>query len=281
MAAKQHAYRDGFGALLLTIVMLVSADATAWEREQNVVKLSPQVRTLPHGEAVEPIPMEIARAFLREHRVVDNAEALQALAYVIAGDDRRLISGAGDQLYARGDVPRHGQLGIYRQSEAYQTLEGTPLGNELIKVGAARHVSSEGDIVQLEVESSHQEVRVNDIVLPLEDHELSTELIPRAPLSAIEGRIIAVPGGVRFIGRFQIVTLDRGTLDGLQPGHVLQVKQQGELINDPRTQELVQLPNTEAGFVMVFKPYDHVSYALVMQASHVLEVGDQVMSSAD
>jgi hypothetical protein len=225
--------------------------------------------------------MEIARAFLREHRVVDNAEALQALAYVIAGDDRRLISGAGDQLYARGDVPRHGQLGIYRQSEAYQTLEGTPLGNELIKVGAARHVSSEGDIVQLEVVSSHQEVRVNDIVLPLEDHELSTELIPRAPLSAIEGRIIAVPGGVRFIGRFQIVTLDRGTLDGLQPGHVLQVKQQGELINDPRTQELVQLPNTEAGFVMVFKPYDHVSYALVMQASHVLEVGDQVVSSAD
>ncbi|WP_422822228.1 peptidoglycan-binding protein [Vreelandella sulfidaeris] len=261
--------------------MLVSAEATAWEREQNVVKLSPQVRTLPHGEAVEPIPMEIARAFLREHRVVDNAEALQALAYVIAGDDRRLISGAGDQLYARGDVPRHGQLGIYRQSEAYQTLEGTPLGIELTKVGVARHISSEGDIVQLEVVSSHQEVRVNDIVLPLDDLEQSTELIPRAPLNAIEGRIIAVPGGVRFIGRFQIVTLDRGTLDGLQPGHVLQVNQQGELINDPRTQELVQLPNTAAGAVMVFKPYDHVSYALVMQASNVLEVGDQVVSSVD
>lgn len=281
MAAKQHAYRDGFGALLLTIVMLVSADAIAWEREQNVVKLSPQVRTLPHGEAVEPIPMEIAQAFLREHRVVDNAEALQALAYVIAGDDRRLISGAGDQLYARGDVPLHGQLGIYRQSETYQTLEGTPLGIELTKVGAARHISSEGDIVQLEVVSSHQEVRVNDIVLPLDDLEQSTELIPRAPLNAIEGRIIAVPGGVRFIGRFQIVTLDRGTLDGLQPGHVLQVNQQGELINDPRTQELIQLPNTEAGVVMVFKPYDHVSYALVMQASNVLEVGDQVVSSVD
>ncbi|BBI59580.1 hypothetical protein HSBAA_08860 [Vreelandella sulfidaeris] len=55
----------------------------------------------------------------------------------------------------------------------------------------------------------------------------------------------------------------------------------GELINDPRTQELVQLPNTEAGAVMVFKPYDHVSYALVMQASNVLEVGDQVVSSVD
>ena len=174
----------------------------------------------------------------------------------------------------RGDVPRHGQLGIYRQSEPYLAMDGTPLGLELINVGIARHVSSEGDIAQLEIVSSHQEVRVNDIVLPLEEHELNREFMPRAPLNAVEGHIIAVPGGVRFIGRFQIVALDLGTLDGLQAGHVLRVNQQGELINDPRTQELVQLPSTEAGNVMVFKPYDRVSYALVMQASRVLEVGD-------
>ncbi|HSP31031.1 MAG TPA: LysM domain-containing protein [Halomonas sp.] len=248
------------------------------ERGQNVVKLSPQVRTLPHREAIEPIPMEVVRAFLREHRVVDDAEDLQELAYVVAGDDRRLISGAGDRLYVRGDVPRHDQVGIYRQSEAYQAMDGTPLGLELINVGVARYVSSEGDIAQIEVLSSHQEVRINDIVLPLEERELSSEFMPRAPLNAVDGHIIAVPGGVRFIGRLQSVTLDLGTLDGLQAGHVLQVNQQGELINDPRTQELVQLPSTEAGVVMVFKPYDHVSYALVMQASRVLEVGDQVES---
>lgn len=253
----------------------------ALERGQNVVKLSPQVRTLPHREAIAPIPLDVVRAFLREHRVVDNAEALQELAYVVAGDDRRLISGAGDRLYVRGEVPRHGQVGIYRQSEAYQSLDGTPLGLELINVGIARYLSSEGDIVQLEVLNSHQEVRINDIILPLEARELNSEFMPRAPLNAVEGHIIAVPGGVRFIGRFQIVTLDIGALDGLQAGHVLRVNQQGELINDPRTQELVQLPGTEAGTVMVFKPYDHISYALVMQASRVLEVGDQVESPTD
>lgn len=253
----------------------------ALERGQNVVRLSPQVRTLPHREAIAPIPMEVARAFLREHRVVDDAEALQELAYVIAGDDRRLISGAGDRLYVRGNVPRHGQVGIYRQAELYQELDGTPLGLELINVGVARYISSEDDIVLIEVQTSHQEVRTNDIILPLEDRELSSEFMPRAPLNSMDGHIIAVPGGVRFIGRFQIVTLNLGTLDGLQAGHVLRVNQQGELINDPRTQELTQLPNTEAGIVMVFKPYDHVSYALVMQASRVLEVGDQVQSPAD
>lgn len=281
MAAKQHAYRDAFGALLLTIVMLVSADAAAWEREQDVVKLSPQVRTLPHGEAIEPFPMEIVRAFLRKHRVVDDAEDIQELAYIVAGNDRRLISGAGDRVYVRGSVPRHGQVGIYRQSEPYLAMDGAPLGLELIKVGVARHVSSEGDIAQLEVVSSHQEVRVNDIILPLDVLGMSADFIPRHPLNAVEGHIIAVPGGVRFIGRLQVVALDVGTLDGLQAGHLLSVNQQGELINDPRTQELVQLPSTEAGLVMVFMPYDHVSYALVMQSSGMLAIGDLVHAPAN
>lgn len=281
MAAKQHVYRGALSGLLLSAVMLVSSDVAAWERDQQVVKLSPQVRTLPHREAIEPIAVEDAQAFLRQHRVVDDADALQELAYIVAGDERRLISGAGDKVYVRGDVPRHGQVGIYRQSQPYLAMDGTPLGLELINVGVARHVSSAGDITQLEVLSSHQEVRVNDIILPLEERELSRETLPRAPLNTLEGHIVGVPGGVRFIGRFQIVTLDLGTLDGLQAGHVLRVNQQSELVNDPRTQELVQLPSSEAGSVMVFRPYDHISYALVMQASRVLEVGDQVESPAN
>ena len=79
MAAKQHAYRRALSGLLLSAVVLVSIDATAWERDQKVIKLSPQVRTLPHREAIEPIALEETRAFLREHRVVDDAEALQEM----------------------------------------------------------------------------------------------------------------------------------------------------------------------------------------------------------
>lgn len=268
MAIKQHLSRRAFGALWLSAALLVGV-ACAAENGQRVVTLSPQV----------PVSIDVAQAFLRQHRVVNSAEDINELAYVVAGEDRRLMSGAGDKLYVRGDVPRHAQVGIYRQSAPYQTLDGAPLGIELIHVGTARHVSDDGDIAQLEVLSSHQEVRVNDLVLPLPEPALGAELIPRAPLTSVEGHIIAVPDGVRFIGRLQIVTLDLGRLDGLQPGHVLQVEQQGERVSDPRSEEMIQLPSTEAGSVLVFKPFDHVSYGLVMQASRVLEVGDHVTSS--
>ncbi|WFE70973.1 LysM domain-containing protein [Halomonas sp. M1] len=244
------------------------------ERGQSVVKLTPQMRTVPEREAIAPLPMDVVRAFLREHRVLEEGESLRELAYVVGGENRRLISGAGDTLYVRGELPARARLGIYRQSDPYLANDGTPLGIEMINIGEARKLSSEGDIARVEVLSAYQEVRNNDILMALEDREQEETFQPRAPLNSLSGHIIAVPGGVRFIGRLQVVAVDLGTQDGLQPGHVLRVDQQGELVNDPRTDELIQLPATEAGQVMVFKTYNRVSYALVMQASNVLTVGD-------
>lgn len=248
------------------------------ERGQGVVRLSPQMRSVPEREAITPIPMDVVRSFLRDHRVVEPGEDVQELAYVVGGDNQRLISGAGDTLYVRGELPARQRLGIYRPGEPYLAADGTLLGDELISIGEAQRISSEGDISRVEVLSANQEVRNNDILLPLEDIPVSEAFTPRAPLNQVAGRIVAVPGGVRFIGRLQVVALDVGTQDGLQPGHVLRVDQQGEVVNDPRTQELIQLPATEAGLVMIFKPYSHMSYALVMQASNVLAVGDVVRS---
>ncbi|RDB43653.1 LysM peptidoglycan-binding domain-containing protein [Halomonas sp. DQ26W] len=247
------------------------------ERGQGIVQLSPEVRRIPAREAIEPIPLEMIRHFLRDHRVIDGPEALDELAYVVAGDDRRIISGAGDRFYARGQIPRGPRYGIYRIGERYiDAVSGELLGLELEGVGEARVERSEKDIVVLEVLSASQEVRNNDIILPLESRELIREFVPRAPDSTVGGRILAAPGGVRFIGRLQVVALDRGRRDGLEAGHVLQVEQQGERVNDPRSGEVLRLPGNEAGLIMVFRPYEKMSYGLVMRASRALEVGDRV-----
>lgn len=247
------------------------------ERGQGQVTLSPTLRTTPHREAIEPIPMEAIGQFLREHRVIEDPDALDELAYVVGGDDRRLISGAGDRLYARGSVERAGRVGLYRLGERYvDSASGELLGLELESIGQARRQRSEDDIVVLEVTTSSQEVRNNDIVLPLEDRALTSQFYPRPPERAVDGRILAVPGGVRFIGSLQVVAIDRGRRDGLETGHVLMVEQRGEMVDDPRTGEALRLPGEDAGLVMIFRPYDKMSYGLVMQASRTLAVGDRV-----
>lgn len=253
------------------------------ERGRNVVKLSPEMRALPRREVVTPLPMSVLQAFLREHRIVHDAEPLDELAYVIAGDNKRLISGAGDPVFARvadsadiAALTSGESLGIFRPGELYNDAAGKPLGRELIGIGEAELLSRADDVVRLRVQKAAQEVRNNDILLPLDTRLQAQDMRPRVPQHDVAGHIVGVPGGVRFIGRLQVVAIDLGTQDGIQPGHVLRIDQQGERVIDPRTDELIKLPDETAGTLVVFRPYDNISYAIVMEATNTLAVGDAV-----
>jgi hypothetical protein len=104
---------------------------------------------------------------------------------------------------------------------------------------------------------------------------------PRPPRVQVDGQIIDVVGGVANIGSLQVVVLNKGTQDGLQPGDVLLVLQnQGERRD---TQggwfgEDVVLPDSRTGEVMVFRTYQRLSYALVMRAESEIRVGDKIRS---
>jgi hypothetical protein len=90
---------------------------------------------------------------------------------------------------------------------------------------------------------------------------------------------MSVIDGVTHIGPFQVVVVNRGSRNGLEPGHVLAVMQRGEKVRDPTSGSFarsVQLPDERAGTFMVFKTYDRISYGLIMTADHPLHVGDAV-----
>ncbi|GAB2792462.1 LysM peptidoglycan-binding domain-containing protein [Halomonas shantousis] len=253
------------------------------ERGQGeVVRLSPGVRRVPHREAIATIPLEQIQPFLEDYRIVE-ADTPPALAHVVAGDNQRILSGAGDRLYARGQFPQHkALLGIYRQGQRYvDAASGEVLGLELQTVGQARLVEAQGEVGVLEVQRASREIRNGDIVLPLPANPVDTQFQPRSPDVDVSGHLLAVPEGLRYVGRFDVVTLDRGARDGLRPGHVLSVAQAGERVTDPVNGERLQLPDEDAGLVMVFRTFDRVSYALVMQAHRSLSVGDRIHRPAE
>lgn len=232
--------------------------------------------------ALEPLHLAALQAFLHDHRVVDDPDSLAEPAYIVAGDDRRIISGAGDRVYARGELQRGERYAIYRSGERYiDAASDEVLGHELVGIGQAQVERSEGGIAALRVLSASQEVRNEDIVLPLEARESLEGLVVRDSPQQISGTILGVPQGVRFIGSLQVVALDRGQRDGLEMGHVLEVAQQGERVVDPRTGELLDLPGNAAGRVLVLKTYPKMSYGLVMHATRSLAVGDAVQAPCE
>nr|NIP72544.1 peptidoglycan-binding protein [Gammaproteobacteria bacterium] len=72
---------------------------------------------------------------------------------------------------------------------------------------------------------------------------------------------------------------NKGEQDGMEVGHVLAVYRAGETIRDPVTEDpkdTVTLPDEHAGVVLVFRTFDRLSYALVMEASRPMHLYDKV-----
>ncbi len=252
----------------------------------STVKLSPEVRSSTIVYPIPTIPLDAIRQFLTQTRVV-NREELENAPYVLAGADEHVITGAGDNVYVRGITqPDARHFMIYRLGSAYRdtpagvasTADKDILGHEAVYIGEARLVRS-GDPATLVILRSSSEVRRGDRLLPTDEQELEQVFQPHAPGADTEGRIIAVLNGVSRIGQGQIVVLNRGTQHGVETGHIFAVYQAGQTIQDPLSKvrnDPVTLPDERAGAVMVFRSFERVSYALVMQAKGPMHLHDTV-----
>lgn len=241
------------------------------------VKLTPQVRISDLDLAIPAIPLDAIAPFLTDSRIVES-EQLQAAPYVLSGSDGHIVSGAGDQLYARGEFNKDEEnFGIFRPGDAYIDPDTQELlGYQAFSIANAKVTSVERDVATLGLNRTTQEVRRGDRLLLDEERKISSSFYPSAPESDIDGYIIAVEGGVSQIGGMDIVVINKGVREGLDVGHVLAIYRVGEQVRDPITKEIVKVPDSRAGILMVFRTFDKVSYGLVLKATRTLSVMDRV-----
>ncbi|MDP3825600.1 MAG: peptidoglycan-binding protein, partial [Polaromonas sp.] len=121
-----------------------------------------------------------------------------------------------------------------------------------------------------------EEMRVGDRLVPEPPRELLS-YVPRAPQLPIEGQIVSIYGSaVRYAAGNQVVVINRVIRDGLERGHVMAILRSGERITDrtdsARTQ--IKLPNERNGLLIVFRTFEKLSYALVLEVSEGVKVGD-------
>jgi hypothetical protein len=250
----------------------------------GVERLSPRIRIEPLEEAVPFIPMDAIWPLLRRPRLITD-DQLDDAGYLLRSVDGRLMTSAGDRIYARNlnDEDETAYL-ILRRGAVYRDPETRRrLGYEAIHVGEAR-LERHGDPATLEIDTVVREAREGDLLIPLPRREIERAFYPSAPEARIDGRIIDVLEGVTRIGQYQTVVLNRGARQGLERGHVLDIWQAGESIRDRhpgRPSGRVRLPDERAGILLVYRIFDEVSYALVMQATQEVAVGDMVRNPAD
>jgi hypothetical protein len=274
----------------------------------ETVKLSPRTRssTLP-DTSIPTLQNNLIEPFLTEPIIVEEA-TLQAAPRLVATQEGRVLLSEGDRAYARSvdglslsiaaGQPR--DFRVFRNATALKDPgTGEILGYEAQYVGRAKLIRSEsvsavrgvevkaGEVAAteiipatLDIVRSKEEIRTGDRLLPEPPLELLT-YTPRAPANTVEARIVSVYGSaVANVAQNQVVVINRGTKDGIERGHVLAIQTNGERVVDKtgaRFQE-IKLPDERNGLLMVFRPFERVSYALVLQATESVRVGDWLIN---
>ena len=245
---------------------------------RGTIKLSPRIRSTPVADAIPSIPLESINSFLLSNRIVDRADQFDEAPYIVAGNAERVLSGMGDRIYVRGDVdPAHNAYGIFRKAKTYTDPDTREvLGINADNIGGGEIVAREGDISTLVLDRSREEVRLGDRLFSSEERAVNSTFFPSPPTREVDGVILDVPRGVTQIGKYDVVTLDRGKRDGLNEGNVLAIYKTGETVRDRVTGERVKVPDERAGLLMVFRTYEKLSYGLVLNANRSLAVLDKV-----
>ena len=266
------------------------------ERSSNLNRLSPSIRVVPlTAEAIPSIPPGDIEPYLTRP-IVTGPDGLPDAAKIVAARDNRVIRGSGDSFYAvRVDEKSGTQWFLYRPGKVLRAFDSNELlGNEMRFLGTAS-VERFGEVSTLQITSAREEILIGDLLVPAPREEL-VNYVPHTPDRSVDGRIIALGNDSAETGRVYLVTLDRGRSDGLEAGHVLAIYHPAPVIVDPRpyagadifsklsdqTRAIVQptryldLPPERTGLLFVFRVFDRLSYAIVLNTTEPIVVGDVV-----
>ncbi|ELF3534975.1 LysM peptidoglycan-binding domain-containing protein [Vibrio cholerae] len=237
-------------------------------------KLSPQVRVL-EKQVVPTVQEGLVLPYLQSDRLMAKT-ALQGSVRVIGSSEGRQYLTKQDQLYISG-VHSKKKWGIYRELAQYQRDDEVMVALRLVAVGELAMTG--GNFSGLSLQEQNQEILANDIALPeidLEERQLSTTFYPQPAPAGSEARILGSLEGSQYAGQNQVVVIDQGRSDGVAQGSMFELyqaavqvkaKQDSSTFLSERSNTDVQLPSVKVGALMVIRPYERFSLALITNSS--------------
>jgi hypothetical protein len=288
---------------------------------KKTVRMSPEVRKLPR-EPIPPIEWDAIKNFVTNARVLQ--EGFEDLPYVVSNESNRHMGTVRDLTFARGLDGRIGEEfaivrlrhiyyddnGVMERGKHRRYAEHLPimdeypdniwdatlswrrmnppvLGYEFWDIAVGRLVKL-GDPVTLEVQSGRTEVKKGDFILPIDDFEYPPQFFPHAMDPVPDGMEVIALTQTRYgSGHYQIIAINAGANQGVEPGHVFSAFRPGKRIQDEVkyptgswesnktvNAKMVTLPDQFSAHVLVFRVFDEVSYAIIMSGKRPVRERD-------
>lgn len=161
------------------------------------------------------------------------------------------------------------------------------LGYEMVQVnlGTITHVADgHNQVATLRLQDSGQEVRAGDRLIAVEPIAYDPHFFPHPPTAtaaAADLRVLAVADAFTTGGTRDVIAISGGTREGIDNGTVLSIWRPAQRSSDrikrsrfSRPDDATRrLPDEYAAHALVFRSFDKVSYALVMEGIKPARVG--------
>jgi len=250
------------------------------------VKLLSRIYAQPlAAEAIPTISPRAIEPFLTQPLIIEEG-GLDKAPRIIATEENRVNVGAGNVAYVSGFGRTDERVWqVYRAGRPLVDPDNQrALGFEAVFLGTAR-VTREGEPATVQIVNSKKEISAGDRLIPAPPPTIP-QYVPHAPSSAVSGRIIGLYDALATSmgGRDSIISINRGRRDGLEVGHVLAVYRnvviydQSDYLKSRDRSPAIQLPPERYGLVFIFRTFNSVSYALVMESSRPVQGGDIVQN---
>jgi hypothetical protein len=251
-------------------------------------KMVPRIREGSLDDAISTVPVHLLEPFFNEAVIFDTSEELLNAPRVVATQEGRVMLSRGETAYVRGDTAGRRDWRLFREPKplrdptTHEVLgyEAQYVGTLTLSHEGAEGTGADGQPVIIPstftVNSLRQEAAVGDRLAPVPPREF-TNTVPHAPKQDVAGQIVSIYGDSLAAGQSQIVTLNRGTRDGMERGHVLALWRDGKMVRDMTTdaKTVMKLPDERHGLLYVFRVFDRMSYALILQVQEPVKAGDR------
>ena len=276
--------------------------------------MSPRIRVEDVKDVVPTIPPSAIEAFVSRPMVLAENE-LESAPRIMATEESRVVVGAGNIAYVQGISKGQGEnWHIYRRGDKLVDPDtGETLGYLGLYLGDAV-VRQFGEVSRIEITKSTQEIYTGDRLVAVRKEAPVFAYVPRAPDGKVRGRVMSLADNLYETGRYNVVSLSRGSKDGLEAGHILalyrsptasryslrtsamfgrtgptgndgrrpyyeeQLNVRNSPIYDKRSAindtDIAKIPEERYGLVMVFRTFERASFGLVMQANLPVAIDD-------
>ncbi|MGB1236824.1 MAG: LysM peptidoglycan-binding domain-containing protein [Pseudomonadales bacterium] len=248
------------------------------KHKKGVVKLSPKVRIIDKYAALSAIPYETLKAFIEEGRILPQ-HAVASAPYVVANSGAGEMMTKGDSVFLRGKFDLEYPLfDIFRQIHVHiDAADEARKSVELVKVGEIEISDVNGELSTGVVTAANDVIRPSDVLLPSVDEIPGVYNLSAAP-SGVAGKIIRATGIGSLLARYDGVVINLGKQDAVAPGHVFKILQPVKTVVDPNTQQTIEIASQSAGNLVVVNAFDHLSYAVILNATAKISSDYRIVS---